>query len=93
MAKPKLGEAVITMAQGISSLGFAINSLKSIPDLFANNDITTGEAIFQTVMSLSMAIPMLASGLSTLKKAWALLTAGTVKDTIVKGINTVATWL
>lgn len=50
----------------VMKFGMAIQSVKQLPNIWANNDLSTGEKLLQTLMSLSMIIPNLISGFSKL---------------------------
>ena len=60
-------QAVVELAGSLSSLAFAINSLKSINDVLNNSELTWGEKFLSIVTSLGFAIPMLIKGLQGLK--------------------------
>lgn len=58
----------------VMKFGMAIQSVKQLPNIWANNDLSTGEKLLQTLMSLSMIIPNLISGFTKLASATGLTT-------------------
>lgn len=93
--KQKLSEIskIQTFTEVIGSIGqvaSAIQSISAIPDIWENNDLTEGEKVLQTIISLGFALPMLANGFKTLKTDL----NGTIRALIAEGAalatNTVA---
>jgi hypothetical protein len=68
-----------------------LTSLKSAWDALKNEDLSAGEKVLQITMSLSMAIPALAMGITTLKEAEILKTAAQLKSAAVGLIEAAAT--
>lgn len=52
-----------TMIGKVGQIASGINSLKQIPTIFNNEDISTGEKILQITTSLTMEVPMLINGI------------------------------
>ncbi len=52
---------VTNAARVVNQLSFAISSIQRIPNIWEDENLTTGEKLLQTVMALSMSIPNLAS--------------------------------
>lgn len=50
----------------IGQLATAINSVTMIPDIWANQDLSAGQKVLRTVMSLSMVLPTLINGFKAL---------------------------
>lgn len=81
----KTQEAIgsITKAAGaVTSLAFAWQSFQSLGSLWANSDLSLGEKVLQTVLNLSMALPMLLTAMVELAEA-----SKTLRDT-TKASNT-----
>lgn len=53
----------------VTSLAFAWQSFQSLGSLWKNDDLSLGEKIGQTILNLSMTIPMVVTGIHDLKKA------------------------
>ena len=66
----KWSQTMVGVAQSAMSLSFAISSLNSLKNTWADETIGTGEKLLQTFMSLGMAIPMLINGINGLKTAY-----------------------
>lgn len=58
---------LVNAAGAVGQLSFAWQSFQSLGSLWASDDIDGGEKLLQTVMNLSMAIPMIVSGFKDLK--------------------------
>ena len=69
LAVQSYGQAFVKGAQGLSSLLFGLNSLKSIFDTLNNNDLSGFEKITTVMTQLTMAIPAIISGFSDLGSA------------------------
>lgn len=52
-----------TLIGKIGQIASGINSLKQIPSIFNNEDLSTGEKFLQIISSLSMGLPMLVNGI------------------------------
>lgn len=59
-------QTMVKVAQGAMSLSFAINSIKSLGTTWADENISVGEKLLQTFMSVGMALPMLMNGFTAL---------------------------
>lgn len=59
-------QTIVGVSQGVMSLSFAFNSLKSLGSTWADETLSGGEKLLQTFMSLGMAIPMIMNGFSGL---------------------------
>ena len=71
--KIDLTKTINNIVNVVSSLGQVASSIMMIQNLgsiWSNDDLTTGEKILQTVMNLGTALPMLITGLTSLKTAW-----------------------
>ena len=95
MAKPKAGESIMALTQGVTSFAFAWSSLTSIIDVFNNKDMTPMEKFSSILMSIGFILPSLISGFKTLKTV-SLATinssaAALIKQTGVKVANTAST--
>ena len=69
LAVQSYGQAFVKGAQGLSSLLFGLNSLKSIFDTLNNNDLSGFEKITTVMSQLTMAILAILSGFSNLGSA------------------------
>lgn len=58
---------LVNAAGAVGQLSFAWQSFQSLGSLWASDDIDGGEKLLQTVMNLSMTIPMMVSGFKDLK--------------------------
>lgn len=52
---------------GLGSLAFAIQTVQNLGSIWSNDDLTIGDKILETIMNVSMALPMLVSGASDVK--------------------------
>jgi hypothetical protein len=59
-------EALTKSAAGFSSLAMAVQSVRSIFEAWNNDDLSVGEKITTTLISLGMIIPMVRSGMGSL---------------------------
>lgn len=69
LAIQSYGQAFVKGAQGLSSLLFGLNSLKSIFDTLNDEDLSGFEKITTVMTQLTMAIPAIISGFSNLGSA------------------------
>lgn len=101
MAKPKAGESLISLTQGVTSLATAWSSLNSIVDVWNNKDMTTGEKLSSTLMSIGFILPSLISGFKALRTVsvttineatgkWLKNTGASIKNTFATNANTEA---
>ena len=67
MSKPKAGESLMTLTQGLTSLTFAWSSLTSIVDVWNSKDMASIEKFSSTLMSIGFLLPSLISGFKELK--------------------------
>lgn len=54
---------VSNMIAALGSLTFAIQTVQNLGSIWNNDDLTIGEKILETIMNVSMALPMAASGI------------------------------
>ena len=54
---------VSNMVAALGSLTFAIQTVQNLGSIWNNDDLTIGEKILETIMNVSMALPMAASGI------------------------------
>ena len=64
----QFGDYIVNIASGISSLTMGINALSSIGSVITNDDLSSWEKFIQILLSASMGIPMVFSGLAKLKE-------------------------
>ena len=64
---------ITDLAGAVGQVSSGILALKNIGNIWSNEDLSTGEKILQTIMSLSTALPMLVSGFTAAKAVWAKL--------------------
>lgn len=60
---------IVKLTGAVSSLFFAWQSFQSLGSLWSNNDLSLGEKILQTVLNLSMTLPMLLTAMVELSNA------------------------
>ena len=95
-----LSQKLTTFASMAMSASMALQGFKSLVDTWNNEDISFGDKLIQTMMSLSMIIPAVTTvmnkqnlarlfGVTAIK----LESGETIFNTTQKGANTVATWL
>ena len=80
-----LSQDIVAFAQGLGSVAAAANSVKGIIDVLNNEDMTFWEKLLSITTSLSMAIPMLITGMKALSGI-------ELTNTIGKIANAAATW-
>lgn len=73
---------VISMTGAITQLSFAWQSISNLGSIWANTDLSQTEKIQQTIMNLSLSIPMLIDGFSTLQKVAKLGSLERLVDTL-----------
>lgn len=78
---------IVNIASAAGQLAMAWSQIKGLGSIWSDKDLTTGEKVERTVMSLSMAIPMLASAYKVLTDEKTLELAVTLKDNIAKGLH------
>ena len=64
-----------TLIGKVGQIASGINSLKQIPSIFNNEDLSAGEKFLQIISSLSMGLPMLINGVMGSVTAYKALTA------------------
>ena len=64
-------EAITKTAGGLGQVAMAAASIRSIFQAWNNDDLTIGEKLTTTVISLSMALPMLINGVKSIQSAYA----------------------
>lgn len=69
-------QSIINMTSAIGDLTFAWQSFQSLGSLWANDDLTTGEKVLQTLTNLGMTLPMLINGITTLQESTKKLQIG-----------------
>lgn len=77
-------QSITQAIAGITSLSFAWQSFQSLGSLWASSDIDGGEKLLQTIMNLTMSLPMLIDGFKSLKEVRDL---STLKDSISETLN------
>lgn len=86
-----LGQKLISMVNGFSSLAMGLASIKSIFDTLSDEDMSFFDKLLSVSMSLGMGISMTVSGLSTMTKAYKELAEAKTLDNIKTSINTAIT--
>ena len=84
------GTSIVNSAQAISSISMGIYSLVGAWNTLKNEDMGFFEKVLSITMSLSMALPMLASGFQLVRDAELLDAAAKALDTLAILANTVA---
>lgn len=90
VAADSLASNIVRFMQGVSQLSLGINSIISLTDTLNNSDLTFGEKMLTTFMSLSMAIPMLIEGFQALHAVKLTDIADSVKTIATKALETIA---
>ena len=86
-----LGQKLISMVNGFSSLAMGLTSIKSIFDTLSDEDMSFFDKLLSVSMSLGMGISMTVSGLSTMSKAYKELAEAKTLDNIKTSLNTAIT--
>lgn len=86
-----LGQKLISMVNGFSSLAMGLASIKSIFDTLSDEDMSFFDKLLSVSMSLGMGISMTVSGLSTMAKAYKELAEAKTLDNIKTSLNTAIT--
>lgn len=77
-------QSITQAIAGVTSLSFAWQSFQSLGSLWADSDVDSGEKLLQTIMNLTMALPMLIDGFKSLKEVGDL---STLKNSISEIFN------
>lgn len=77
-------QSITQAIAGVTSLSFAWQSFQSLGSLWASSDIDGGEKLLQTIMNLTMSLPMLIDGFKSLKEVGDL---STLKNSISEIFN------
>lgn len=76
-------QSITQAIAGVTSLSFAWQSFQSLGSLWASSDIDGGEKLLQTIMNLTMSLPMLIDGFKSLKEVGDLSTLkGSISETL-----------
>lgn len=86
-----LGQKLISMVNGFSSLAMGLTSIKSIFDTLSDEDMPFFDKLLSVSMSLGMGISMTVSGLSAMSKAYKELAEAKTLDNIKTSLNTAIT--
>lgn len=62
-------ESFVRLTSGISGMTAALSDLKNLGNIWNNEDLTTGEKLLQTIMSLTTGLAMLASSIQDIKNS------------------------
>ena len=73
---------IADLTSGIISLSMAITQVQNLGSIWDNDDLTFGEKLLQTVMSLGIAFGQLSSAMKLLKSEKIMSVFGSVKDKI-----------
>lgn len=90
VAADSLASNIVRFMQGVSQLSLGINSIISLTDTLNNSDLTFGEKMLTTFMSLSMAIPMLIEGFQALHAVKLTEIADSAKTIATKALEIIA---
>lgn len=77
----------VQIASAVTSLAFAWQSFQSLGSLWANEDLSLGDKVLQTILNLSMTLPMAIEGLVTLNTFIKELKATTQAATAVEAVS------
>ena len=62
--------SITSFSQGLTNIAFAMQSIQNLGSIWRNEDVSLGDKITQTLMSMSMVITNLIYGISALKKSF-----------------------
>ena len=60
-------QGILNTLNAVQQLTFAWQAFQNLGSLWANEDLSTGEKVLQTIMNLTMALPQLINGLQNIK--------------------------
>lgn len=69
-------QEILNTLNAVQQLTFAWQAFQSLGSLWANEDLSTGEKVLQTIMNLTMAMPQLISAMQTLQNNSLLSSVG-----------------
>lgn len=90
-ATGNLGQQLISMVNGFSSLAMGLTSIKSIFDTLSDEDMSFFDKLLSVSMSLGMGISMATSGLSAMAKAHKELAEAKTLENMKTSLNTAIT--
>lgn len=69
-------QGILNTLNAVQQLTFAWQAFQNLGSLWANEDLSTGEKVLQTIMNLTMAMPQLITAMDTLKTSDSLKNIG-----------------
>ena len=63
----KAVDGVVKLAGGFANVGTALNNIKNLGNIWSDESLTGGEKVLQTLTNISFTIPMLVSGISSIR--------------------------
>ena len=85
LAMDSFADGITKTVTGLSSLAFGIQSIQNLGSIWKNEDASTGEKILSTITALSVALPMLTTGLNTVYTGFNKISDGLKVTTALMG--------
>ena len=89
-ATPTLSQNFMSLAQGVSSLVFAFQSLGNLGNIWEDDDLTFWEKLGKTLSNVAMVLPGLIMGLKSLQAVNGKTMLGQIKSTATTALETLA---
>ena len=61
---------IVKLGGGLANIGSSIATIQNLGSIWNNDDLTTGEKVLQTIINMTTALSMMASGISTVKESF-----------------------
>ena len=87
LANQNLATHITNITSGIASMMFAVQSFQSLGSIWANEDLSTGEKLFQTLMNGTMTISMLSMAYMEISNATKAMTAATGASSVAEAAS------
>ena len=87
LANQNVATHIANITSGVTSLMFALQSIKSLGSIWADEDLSLGEKFFQTLMNGTMTVSMLAMGYMEIADATKALKEETKASTLVEALS------
>lgn len=87
----KVISSITSVISSVGQLSFAWQSFQNLGSIWANEDLDYGEKVLQTIMNVSMALPMAVSALTDLKSSGELLIGQWIAMAEAELVETAAT--
>lgn len=87
LANQNVATHIANITSGVTSLMFALQSIKSLGSIWADEDLSLGEKFFQTLMNGTMTVSMLAMGYMEIADATKALKEETKANTLIEALS------